>query len=227
MADEEEIDYTTVDWEEQEAEIEALEVIFPDEFKITQKKPFSFEIQINSNADEAENHLKMLLFVELPHDYPNNVPHLRLKNLSTKYLYNRMIDEFEVQIRAKAHESIGMQMVFEICEHLREQICDINDKVFGKFQAIQKKIEEQVELDAGPKTSNMDHLDYTPVNEETFGKWCTEFLAILKEQEENQKTEQDLRPTGKEIFLAMGGQEDIDDLTIDEEDAEADQILED
>ena len=51
----------------------------------------------------------------------------------------------------------------------------------------------------------MDNLDYTPVNEETFGKWCEEFLAQLKDQEEQQKTEQDLRPTGKEIFMQMVG----------------------
>ena len=50
----------------------------------------------------------MLLIVELPHDYPNTIPDLRLKNLSTDYLDNRMLDEFEVQIRAKAHENIGM-----------------------------------------------------------------------------------------------------------------------
>ena len=37
MADEEDIDYSTVDWEDQEGEIEALEVIFPDEFKLLQK----------------------------------------------------------------------------------------------------------------------------------------------------------------------------------------------
>lgn len=75
----------------------------------------------------------MLLLVELPHDYPNHVPDLRIKNMSTKYLDNRMIDEFEVQIRAMAHESIGTQMIFELCEHLREQIGEINDKVLGKF----------------------------------------------------------------------------------------------
>lgn len=34
MAEEDDIDYSQVDWEEQESEIEALEVIFPDEFKI-------------------------------------------------------------------------------------------------------------------------------------------------------------------------------------------------
>ena len=96
MADEEEVDYSKVDWEEQESEIEALEVIFPDEFKILAIKPYKFEIQINSNADEADNHLKMLLIVELPHDYPETIPDLRLKNMATKYLDNRMIDDYEV-----------------------------------------------------------------------------------------------------------------------------------
>ena len=71
----------------------------------------------------------------------------------------------------------------------------------------------------------MDNLDYTPVNEETFGKWCEEFLAQLKDQEEQQKTEQDLRPTGKEIFMQMVGQGGLDELTLDEDEAE--QIVED
>ena len=224
MADEEDIDYSQVDWEEQESEIEALEVIFPDEFTILAKKPFKFEIMINSNSESAENHLQMLLIVELPHDYPNTIPDMRLKNKSPKYLDNRMIDEYECQMRAKAHESVGMQMIFEICEHLREQIGDINDKVLTKFNEVQKKIEEQEIYDAGPKTSNMEDLDYTPVNEETFGKWCAEFLNKLKEEEENNKTEQDLRPTGKEIFMQMVGQGDIDDLTLDDE--EADELIE-
>ena len=54
-------DYSNVDWEEQEQEIEALEVIFPDEFKLEQKKPYHFTILINSNAEAEDNHLKMLL----------------------------------------------------------------------------------------------------------------------------------------------------------------------
>jgi hypothetical protein len=34
MSDSEEVDPATVDWEEQIGEMEALEVIFPEEFKI-------------------------------------------------------------------------------------------------------------------------------------------------------------------------------------------------
>jgi hypothetical protein len=32
--------------------------------------------------------------------------------------------------------------------------------------------------------TNADNLNYTPVNKETFSKWCKEFLEKLKAQEE-------------------------------------------
>jgi len=55
-----------------------------------------------------------------------------------------------------------------------------------KFKSIIKAKEEQEKEDAGPKIlSNMDQLDYTPVNEETFSAWCTEFMAKLRIEEEN------------------------------------------
>jgi hypothetical protein len=37
--------------------------------------------------------------------------------------------------------------------------------------------------------SSADHLNYTPVNHETFGLWCEVFLAELKIKEEGEKTE--------------------------------------
>lgn len=123
-----------MDWEEQQGEIEALEVIFPDEFKLTQEKPYKFEIEINSNADKEINHLKMLLIVELPYNYPNDsIPFMRLKNLSPDFLDNKMLDQFETEVREKAHDSVGMPVIFEVCEHLREKISDINDNVVSKF----------------------------------------------------------------------------------------------
>ena len=45
-----------------------------------------------------------------------------LKNLSPEYLNNQMIDKYEQEIRMRAHESLGSQMVFDICELLREKI---------------------------------------------------------------------------------------------------------
>jgi hypothetical protein len=92
MSDSEDIDYSQVDFEDQEGEIEALECIFPEELNILEKKPYKIEITINSNPEPEENHLKMLFMVELPHDYPNRVPFLRLKNLSPEFLNNAMLD---------------------------------------------------------------------------------------------------------------------------------------
>ena len=74
--------------------------------------------------------------MEVGVEYPNKIPFMLLKNLSPKFLDNRMIDQYETEIRAKAYESIGMQMIFDICELLREKICEINDKVNDKYSEI-------------------------------------------------------------------------------------------
>ena len=74
--------------------------------------------------------------MQWPVDYPNNVPFCRIKNLAPDYLDNRMIDDYETEIRAKAHESLGTSMMFDLCEILREKIADLNDTVVDKFKGI-------------------------------------------------------------------------------------------
>jgi hypothetical protein len=54
-----------------------------------------------------------------------------------------MIDKYEQEIRMRAHESLGSQMVFDICELLREKIGEINDKVLRKYNEIIKAKEEE------------------------------------------------------------------------------------
>ena len=63
--------------------------------------------------------------------------------------------------------------------------------------------------------TNMDQLDYTPVTKETFSVWCEEFLGKLREQEELEKTEQDKRKTGRQLFLENSSQ--IDDLILEDD----------
>ena len=165
--------------------MEALEVIFPDELTITQRKPYKFQIQINSNSDEAENHLKMLLKVELGYEYPAKQPDLMiLKNLSPDYLENTMLDQYEIQIQQMAREMLGEQMMFNLCDHLREQISEINDTVVDKFNKIMEQRAEEEAIAKGPQITNNTDLNYTPVNKETFGKWCEVFLAKLQEEDE-------------------------------------------
>jgi hypothetical protein len=140
MSDDDNVDYSKVDWEEIEMEIEALGFIFPDELEIKQEKPYKMEIKINSNADEDDNHLKMVLLLEVPYNYPlEEIPFMRLKNLSPNFLDNRNLDNYETEIRALARESIGSPMIFTLCEYLREQIAEINDKVLDKYNAAIRK----------------------------------------------------------------------------------------
>ena len=75
-----------------------------------------------------------------------------------------MIDKFETEIRAMTHELVGCPMMFDICEHLREAIAEINDRVLGKFnKIIEEKLVEENEAKQA-KFSNTQHLNYTPVN---------------------------------------------------------------
>ena len=217
MSDGEEVDYTNVDWEEQEGEIEALEMIFPDEIVFKEKKPFKLDIQVNSNAEADDNHLKVQLCVELPHDYPNRAPFLRLVNKTPDFLNNTTIDKLETEIREKAEELIGGPMIFDICEHLRESIAEINDVVLGKYNKILAIQAEKEALEKTPMMTNMDQLDYTPVTKETFSVWCDEFMGVLRLQEEMEKTEQDKRLTGKQLFLENQSEKNmLDDLILDD-----------
>ena len=137
------VDYSTVDWTEIEEEIEALEVIFPDEMTILTNRPWNMEIIINANSEPTENFLKMLLILEIPHDYPNNIPFLRLKNLSPEFLNNANLDEYETAARALARENIGVQMIFMVADFLRGLIADINETVLEKYEKIIKEKEER------------------------------------------------------------------------------------
>lgn len=97
-------------------------------------------------------------------------------------------------------DMLGEQMMFSVCDHLREKIAEINDSVVDKFNKIMEQRAEEEAIAKGPKTTNMNDLNYTPVNKETFGTWCAQFLAELQMMEEANATEADKRVTGKEWF---------------------------
>ena len=49
----------------------------------------------------------MLLIIELPHDYPQTAPFLRLKNLTPDMLDNRKLHELESEARKMSREAVG------------------------------------------------------------------------------------------------------------------------
>ena len=110
-------------------EIESLQCIYlENELKITREKPYSLEIILNSNPDDEEkNFLRLKVIFDLRPEYPDCVPQLRIKNLCSEYLSNNAVDAYENELKEKAEESIGGMMLYELCEHLKEKIVDIND----------------------------------------------------------------------------------------------------
>ena len=98
---------------------------------------------------------------ELPDDYPNSMPSIRLKNLSPDIINNNMILDFERLITTKAQESIGTFMIYEICEALREQIMNMNEMILNKL----RELTELNSLDNALKAVKVSEapLSFTPV----------------------------------------------------------------
>ena len=72
-------------------------------------------------------------------------------------------------------------MIFEICDSLREIICEMNEKILDRLRALDKK----ESLNEGLKTLKVSAdapLNFTPVNKETFALWCNGFMIKLKKQ---------------------------------------------
>ena len=79
-----------------------------------------------------------------------------------------------------AREMVGDQMMFNLCDHLREKISEINDSVLEKFNKIMEDQAEAEALAKGPRIIDTNNLNYTPVTKETFSTWCDEFLEKLR-----------------------------------------------
>jgi hypothetical protein len=127
-------------YEEQESEIEAIKCIFMDDLVMLEEKPYKFEVLLNANNESvSKNHISLKLIFELPEDYPNSVPSIRLKNLSPDIINNNLILEFEKLIMKKAEESIGTMMIYEICEALRENIINMNEIILKKLKELNEK----------------------------------------------------------------------------------------
>jgi hypothetical protein len=158
-------------YEEHESEIEAIKCIFMDDLVILEEKPFKFEVLLNANNELERNHLQLKMTFELPDEYPTVVPNIRIKNLSPDILDNNLILEFDKLVSHKADQCLGTMMIYEVCETLREKIGEMNEIINKKLDDLTKKDSIESGLKQN-KFSQDANLTFTPVNSETFAKWC-------------------------------------------------------
>ena len=63
-----------------------------------------------------------------------------------------------------------MPMLYDLCEHLREYLANMNEKILNKLQ----EIEDANSVDNALKKVAISQdapMNFTPVTKETFGKW--------------------------------------------------------
>ena len=204
-------------YEEHEMEIESIKCIFMDDLVMLEEKPYRFEVLLNANNELSRNHLQLKLTFELPDEYPNVVPSIRIKNLSPDIINNNIILEFDKLVTKKAEESIGTMMLYEVCEALREKIGEMNDIILRKLDEINKKDSLETALKSVAVRSDAP-LTFTPVTQETFAKWCDAYKERMRKLKEELLSEKDLKETGRQIFESK--KLTIDDLKIEDQDDE-------
>ena len=93
----------------------------------------------------------------------------------------------------------------------------MNEKILNKLD----EIEQKNSIDTGLKTvkySSDAPMTYTPVNKETFAKWCQGYMEKLQKVKQERMTEKDLKPTGREIFDMS--KKDLNNIKLDDIDKE-------
>jgi hypothetical protein len=186
-----------------------------EDFTLIEEKPYKFELLLKANSEsEEKNHLSLKVTFELPEDYPNNVPSVRLKNLSPDIINNNLVLEFEKLIMKKAEESIGTMMIYEVCEALREQIINMNEIILKKL----RQINDRDSIDNALKSVKISQdapMSFTPVNIETFAKWCDLYKEKMRKLKEELLTEKDMKQSGRQLFEQR--KNIIEDIKLDEE----------
>lgn len=109
-------------------------------------------------------------------------------------------------------------MIYEICEVLREQIAEMNEKILAKLDELENKNSINNAFQTF-KVSRDAPMNYTPVTKETFAKWCEGYMEKIRKLKEEKRTENDLKPSGRQLFEMRKG---LAEIKLDEADLEED-----
>ena len=91
-------------------------------------------------------------------------------------------------------------MVFELTDLLKEKITNINEGVLEHLDKIEEA-ESLKNISAQVHVADTTNLNYTPVTRETFAAWCEQYKERIRLEKLANRTDQDDKPTGKQLFL--------------------------
>lgn len=196
--------------EEQEAELEALEAIFAEEFRVLEQQSTDgarFEIDL---VDDVSETVRFRLVITHTHEYPAQVPVVvvhAIEGLPTskrKQLQNHMEKE------AKEFAKDNMASAFSLCESAKEWVGihvvgtvekdkfaddTDDDGNKGRFETLDATQGEKVEVISSKAMG-------TPVTVESFEIWQLQFLANVHEMKVENKVTKNVnnKMSGREFF---------------------------
>eukprot|EP01132_Coremiostelium_polycephalum_P010766 gene10766-13183_t len=150
--------------EQQEMEIEALQAIFQDDFLTMDPIRFAhipnpenarFRITLKpytGGSDTTECFVSVYLVVGFPEKYPTVPPNINV--MVNRGLPQKKATEIEEQLQQAVQSRLGTQMVFDLCEIVKDFLNDNNDKPMG--MSFHQQMLEQQQKDENLKKLTME-----------------------------------------------------------------------
>mmetsp|Transcript_28652 Transcript_28652/g.39985 ORF Transcript_28652/g.39985 Transcript_28652/m.39985 type:complete len:293 (+) Transcript_28652:129-1007(+) len=196
-------------------EVQSLQSIFDTDLKVTKRKPWTFSVVVNPTTEEDNNHVSIRLNVTLFDGYPETVPEVVVQ--LEKGLNTSIRETLQALVKEKAEECVGMCMMFDITEAVKEYLQEHNVVVKSEYELMQERLEAQQQKDptkedliAQAAKAKEDYVSSLPwVNKQLDSAVSKENFLAWKEKfdgENNQNTtllfevKKMSKLTGREIF---------------------------
>jgi len=199
--------------EEQELEKEALESLFPEEYKSDGPDKFQLEL----TPGEAENHVCAPLIIQYPASYPDEKPIVKLNDEIPTGLPDKKQAELLKVIDRTIEENVGIPMIYTLAEAVQEylrsnNVCEVSmhDMMLNRQRDAGELVEEESEEEEDEQPEE-DDGEWKGLEEKTlvaaserviradFIAWKKKFDLELVAQGIITRHD-DSRVTGKKIF---------------------------
>eukprot|EP00658_Telonema_sp_P-2_P010220 TRINITY_DN13852_c0_g1_i1.p1 TRINITY_DN13852_c0_g1~~TRINITY_DN13852_c0_g1_i1.p1 ORF type:complete len:288 (-),score=104.66 TRINITY_DN13852_c0_g1_i1:375-1238(-) len=200
--------------EEQQMEIEALEAIYAEEFKVISEAPYRVSIDILDGEDDEQFGVRMQAV--LPEEYPNQAPEIEM--FTIRRVAREQVQAVQEHVLSLIEENLGTAMLFTLAseakEWLLENVGDEED-LAAQYERSKQQFEtfsDEVIYDQTEATLSRG----TVVTPESFAKWKAEFDAEMHVQVKEVKI------TGRQMFES-GEVTYVEDASAEQAEAEFEQ----
>lgn len=183
--------------EEQRSELEALEAIYMDDFEIVAENPFKFRLNIAAADAEGSIAKAIVLHAELPPEYPDVVPLLRLEQ--KQGLNSSHVDSIQQLINQEAEENVGMEMIFTLSSAVKDWLEELQQREESQNQENNEEVSSSADPSNDTKeTTVRKRQEGILVTPETFAAWYSKFSEERKASIPKNPDED--KPTGRQLF---------------------------